>query len=318
VDVKDPEATSGSTVSPSVKPRYVVLLILGFIGIYFALPQIGALKDALTVIKHSNWGWVVAGLVLTGLTFPAGTFTQFIAGGKLGSVSELGLLQLAGAFLSHFVPFSLGTIGITARYYQKLGKEPVQATTAATLPTVFGTATTVLMVAFISPPTIRHLTQRFQADSHKHWLIVIVSLTLLLSLLATPWIRRKVHQLIEGVKSGIGSINSPSQVIYMLIGSVALTFFSACTLFASIEAVHARVALTDIFALYVTSSLVSAIAPTPGGIGATEAFLLLGLSSIGIGLPQAAAAVLVYRLLSFWIPMIPGGFALHIINKRPE
>jgi uncharacterized membrane protein YbhN (UPF0104 family) len=316
--VKGPKATSGSTVSWSVKPQYVVLLILGFIGIYFALPQIGALKDALTVIKHSNWGWVVAGLVLTGLTFPAGTFTQFIAGGKLGSVSELGLRQLAGAFLSHFVPFSLGTIGITARYYQKLGKEPVQATTAATLPTVFGTATTVLMVAFISPPTIRHLTQRFQADSHKHWLIVIVSLTLLLSLLATPWIRRKVHQLIEGVKSGIGSINSPSQVIYMLIGSVALTFFSACTLFASIEAVHARVALTDIFALYVTSSLVSAIAPTPGGIGATEAFLLLGLSSIGIGLPQAAAAVLVYRLLSFWIPMIPGGFALHIINKRPE
>jgi uncharacterized protein (TIRG00374 family) len=316
--VKGPKATSGSTVSWSVKPQYVVLLILGFIGIYFALPQIGALKDALTVIRHSNWGWILAALALTGLTFPAGTFTQFIAGGKLGSVRELGLRQLAGAFLSHFVPFSLGTIGITARYYQKLGKEPVQATTAATLPTIFGIATTVLMVAFISPPTIKHLTQRFQADSHKHWLIVIVGLTLLLSLLATNWIRRNVHQLIEGVKSGIGSISAPSQVIYMLIGSVALTFFSACALFASIEAVHAGVALRDIFTLYVTSSLVSAIAPTPGGIGATEAFLLLGLSSIGIRLPQAAAAVLIYRLLSFWIPLIPGGFALHVINKRPE
>jgi uncharacterized membrane protein YbhN (UPF0104 family) len=190
--VKGPKATSGSTVSWSVKPQYVVLLILGFIGIYFALPQIGALKDALTVIRHSNWGWILAALALTGLTFPAGTFTQFIAGGKLGSVRELGLRQLAGAFLSHFIPFSLGTIGVTSRYYQKLGKKPVQATTAATLPTIFGIATTVLMVAFISPPTIKHLTQRFQADSHKHWLIVIVGLTLLLSLLATNWIRRNV------------------------------------------------------------------------------------------------------------------------------
>jgi hypothetical protein len=29
------------------------------------------------------------------------------------------------------------------------------------------------------------------------------------------------------------------------------------------------------------------------------------------------AAVLIYRLLSFWIPMIPGGSSLHLINRRP-
>jgi uncharacterized protein (TIRG00374 family) len=299
-----------------VKKRYVVFLVLGFIGIYYALPQIGSLRDAWTVIKHSNWGWIMTGLALTGLTFLAGTFTQFIAGGKLGTASQLGLRQLAGAFLSHFVPFSLGTIGLTSNYYQKLGKEPTQATTAATLPIVFGTATTILMVAFVSPLTFTHLAQRFQADSHKYWLIVIISLTLLLSLLFTSWVRRKVHQLIDGIKSGIDSISTPSQLIYLLIGSVALTIFSACALFASIEAVHAQVALADIFTLYVTSSLVSAIAPTPGGIGATEAFLLLGLSSMGMHLPQAAAAILIYRLLSFWVPMIPGGFALHIINRQ--
>jgi uncharacterized protein (TIRG00374 family) len=314
--MKGSKVAPSSTTSSLVKKRYVVFLVLGFIGIYYTLPQIGSLRDAWTVIKHSNWGWIMTGLALTGLTFLAGTFTQFIAGGKLGTASQLGLRQLAGAFLSHFVPFSLGTIGLTSNYYQKLGKEPTQATTAATLPIVFGTATTILMVAFVSPLTFTHLAQRFQADSHKYWLIVIISLTLLLSLLFTSWVRRKVHQLIDGIKSGIDSISTPSQLIYLLIGSVALTIFSACALFASIEAVHAQVALADIFTLYVTSSLVSAIAPTPGGIGATEAFLLLGLSSMGMHLPQAAAAILIYRLLSFWVPMIPGGFALHIINRQ--
>jgi uncharacterized protein (TIRG00374 family) len=314
--VVDFKTAPGPKKSSLVRPRNVVLLVLGFIGIYYALPQIGSLKDAWTVIKHSNSVWVLAGLVLTGFTFPAATFTQFIAGGKLGTVSELGLRQLAGAFLSHFVPFSLGTIGLTSNYYQKLGKESSQATTAATLPIVFGTATTVLMVALVSPLTFIHLAHRFQADSHKYWLVVIVSLALLLSLLFTPWVRRKVHQFIEGVKRGIDSISTPSQVIYLFIGSAALTFFSACALFASIEAVHGQVALADIFTLYVTSSLVSAVAPTPGGIGATEAFLLLGLSSMGMHLPQAAAAILIYRLLSFWVPMIPGGIALRIINKE--
>lgn len=314
--VKDPKTTSDSTQSPSVRRWHVVLLILGFIGIYYLLPQIGSLKDAWTVIKNSNWLWVTAGLALTAFTFPAGTFIQFIAGGKIGTASELGLRQLAGAFLSHFVPFSLGTIGLTSNYYQKLGRKSAQATTAATLPTVFGTATTVLMVALVSPVTFKHLGQRFQAESQRYWIIVIVSFILLLSLLLTSWVRKKVFQFIDGIKRGVASISMPSQVIYLVIGSIALTVFSACTLFAAIEAVHGKVAIADIFTLYVTSSLVSAIAPTPGGIGATEAFLLLGLTSLGMHLPQATAAMLIYRLLSFWIPMIPGGFALHIINKK--
>jgi uncharacterized protein (TIRG00374 family) len=312
------KATSASTTSSLISPRNIVFLVLGFAGIYFALPQIGSLRDAWTVIKDSNWGWVMAGLAFTALTFPAGTFTQFIAGGKIGTASELGLRQLAGAFLSHFVPFSLGTIGLTSNYYQKLGKEPAQATTAASLPTVFGTATTVLMVALVSPLTFKHLGQRFQTESPRYWIIIIVSLTLLSSLLFTSWVRKKVYQFINGIKRGIESISTPSQVTYLLIGSIALTIFSACALFASIEAVHGHVALADIFTLYVTSSLVSAVAPTPGGIGATEAFLLLGLSSMGMHLPQAAAAILIYRLLSFWLPMLPGGFSLHLINKRPK
>jgi hypothetical protein len=71
------------------------------------------------------------------------------------------LSPLAGAFLSHFVPFSLGTVGLTFNYYQKLSTEPSQARTAAILPIVFGTATTVLMVAFVSPLTFIHLAHRF-------------------------------------------------------------------------------------------------------------------------------------------------------------
>jgi uncharacterized protein (TIRG00374 family) len=316
MEMRDPKAISGSAGSPFVSRRNVLFLILGFIGIYYLLPQFGSLKDAWTVIKYSNWGWVLAGLALTALTFPAATFIQFIAGGKFGTAYELGLRQLAGAFVSHFVPFSLGTIGLTSNYYQKLGKKSAEATTAATLPIVFGTASTVLMVALVSPLTFKHLGERFQAESQRYWMIVIITLTLLLSLLFTSWARKKLFQFVVGIKRGIESISMPSQVIYLLIGSIALTIFSACTLFAAIEAVHGHVALTDIFTLYVTSSLVSAIAPTPGGIGATEAFLLLGLSSLGMHLPQAAAAMLIYRLLSFWIPMIPGGFALHIIKKQ--
>jgi uncharacterized protein (TIRG00374 family) len=61
---------------------------------------------------------------------------------------------------------------------------------------------------------------------------------------------------------------------------------------------------------------VSNIAPTPGGIGATEAFLVVGLTALKFSLPQAVAITLIYRLLTFWLPIIPGGIALHLVNKR--
>ena len=62
-----------------------------------------------------------------------------------------------------------------------------------------------------------------------------------------------------------------------------------------------------------TASLVAGVAvvvaPTPDGVGLVEPVLALGLIASGVDAGPAVAAVLLWRLLGFWVPMLPGWLA---------
>jgi uncharacterized protein (TIRG00374 family) len=55
---------------------------------------------------------------------------------------------------------------------------------------------------------------------------------------------------------------------------------------------------------------ISSAAPTPGGVGATEAALIAGYTAVGVTAATAFAAVLLFRLVTFWLPILPGWLAL--------
>ena len=65
------------------------------------------------------------------------------------------------------------------------------------------------------------------------------------------------------------------------------------------------------------ANVMSAIPLTPGGLGVVEAVLIPSL--IGFGTPPAVAAVgvVVYRLISFWLPIPIGLAAYSILQRRP-
>lgn len=63
------------------------------------------------------------------------------------------------------------------------------------------------------------------------------------------------------------------------------------------------------------SALASA-APTPGNLGAVEAALVAGLTAIRVPPEQAVAAVLSFRLLTFWLPIVPGAATFRYIQHR--
>jgi Mg2+-importing ATPase len=49
----------------------------------------------------------------------------------------------------------------------------------------------------------------------------------------------------------------------------------------------------------------------PGGLGAFEAASVLTLKLVGVSVPVALAATLLFRGLSFWLPMLPGVWFAH-------
>ena len=67
--------------------------------------------------------------------------------------------------------------------------------------------------------------------------------------------------------------------------------------------------------VYLTASAVGSLVPTPGGLGAIEALMSAGLTAAGMHGAAAVSAVLLYRLLTFWLPVPIGWLALRYLER---
>ena len=56
--------------------------------------------------------------------------------------------------------------------------------------------------------------------------------------------------------------------------------------------------------------------PTPGGIGTVEVTLIAGLTAAGMSSEAAVPAVFLYRLATFWLPILPGYIAYVVMQRR--
>ena len=77
----------------------------------------------------------------------------------------------------------------------------------------------------------------------------------------------------------------------------------------------AEVPVATAAAVYLAGAAVATAAPTPGGIGATEAALVAGYTAVGVEASVAFAAVLLFRLITFWLPILPGWLALVTLQR---
>jgi uncharacterized protein (TIRG00374 family) len=77
-----------------------------------------------------------------------------------------------------------------------------------------------------------------------------------------------------------------------------------------------RRGLIVIGAVYMGAAAIAAAAPSPGGLGAIEAALIAGLTGVGMQAGPAVSAVLLYRLATYWLPVLPGWLAWRALLRR--
>src|SRR5579859_3010060 len=85
---------------------------------------------------------------------------------------------------------------------------------------------------------------------------------------------------------------------------------------ACVQAFRGSVAIAAIAVVYLTGSALGSIVPTPGGLGAVEAALTAGLVATGMHGTEAASSVLLFRLLTFWLPIPIGWVALNYLERK--
>jgi Mg2+-importing ATPase len=86
----------------------------------------------------------------------------------------------------------------------------------------------------------------------------------------------------------------------------AVVLLDVATMWALIAAVGARAAPAGVFASFMMSTLLRLAGALPGGLGTFDAASVLTLRLMGVPLPVALSATLLFRGVAFWLPLAPG------------
>jgi putative heme transporter len=89
-------------------------------------------------------------------------------------------------------------------------------------------------------------------------------------------------------------------------------------LVATCRAVGLPVGVTTLAGIYLGVQIVRQVPLTPGGVGVIDTALVAGLTAAGATAVTAAAAVVIYRLLSCWLLLPAGGIAALALRRHPE
>jgi Mg2+-importing ATPase len=87
---------------------------------------------------------------------------------------------------------------------------------------------------------------------------------------------------------------------------VSIALLDAATVWVLIRSLGATADPGAVFASFMLASLLRTFGFMPGGLGTFEAASVGTLAVVGVPVPVALSATLLFRGLSFWLPMLPG------------
>ena len=98
----------------------------------------------------------------------------------------------------------------------------------------------------------------------------------------------------------------------------AIVLLDVGTMWVLIAALGAVASPAGVFASFMMSTLLRFVGIVPGGLGVFEAASVLTLRLIGVELSVALSATLLFRGLSFWLPLVPGFWFSRQYAKTPK
>jgi uncharacterized protein (TIRG00374 family) len=121
------------------------------------------------------------------------------------------------------------------------------------------------------------------------------------------------RSLIGGTAEAVELVRSKN--LWLLAGALGYWAFDNAVLYATYEAVGTPPALSIVLMGYLIGQL-GGLLPLPGGVGGIDGGLIGVLVLYGAPVTSTIAAVLAYRLILFWVPLIVGAPAFVTLVRR--
>jgi uncharacterized membrane protein YbhN (UPF0104 family) len=302
-----------------IRPRTVVTLVASIFAAYIVIGQLGRVSFA-HVLKHSDWRWMLVALALSAASYVGASWS--LSGFVLEKLNfrRTLLAQLAGSFVTLVTPAAVGGVALNLRYLNKAKVEPADAAASVGVSQVFAFAMHLtLLVIFAALTGTSHSTSLKPPG----WVYIALAVLAAAALvgLSFPAGRRLVRSRIapalgQVVPRLLDIAQRPAKLAEGIGGAFVVTAAYILCLAASVRAVGGHVALVGVAIVFLTGSALGSVVPTPGGLGAVEAALSAGLTAAGLPGAAAVSAVLLFRLLTFWLPVPVGWGALSYLQRH--
>ena len=300
-----------------LKKSSLFQIIVFIFALAVLIPQIRQFSGSGGYLQDASPGWVLLAFCGMFMTIVFASLVYIVLVPKKLYFKRTLLIQLATYFTNRLLPSGLGGIGFNALYLVK------QAKLSRTDSAVYATANNLIgFVAFSISVGIVSLIGDSNIDigtPRPLYILITVGLLLLLATLALT-VRRLQKAIFEFLGHLFGVIlaiiKHPKRLIGSIILSIGITASYVLMLWASTKSVGINISVVDLFIAFVAGNAALTISPTPGGIGAVEAAITAVLVSAGVTPSLALASVVVYRIVSYWVPIIPGYLAFHRATKR--
>jgi glycosyltransferase 2 family protein len=303
--------------------RMALMLLSSLVAIYILIPQLSDVEGMIRQLDDANW-------VLVGVVMVLSLTTYLGAGLSLAAACPVPVtyghaveVSLAGSFVNRITPAGVGGIGLNLRFMQKAGANTAEAASRWGVNALAGGIVHIsLLVIFL---LWAGRENAFDFRLPKMPLLVAFAIICVAAgvVFVLPIGRRKllgpVRNVVQHAREGVVEIaHQPARLALMFAGGAMVTLGYLFGLYAAVRAFGGETQLAAVGAVYLAGSAIGQAAPAPGGLGAVEAVLIAGLVSVGLDKEIAVPAVLLFRLATFWLPILPGWLSFTRLSHGEE
>ncbi|WP_443743004.1 lysylphosphatidylglycerol synthase domain-containing protein [Streptomyces pinistramenti] len=318
-----PTATIEPAKLERLSPRKLITWIAGAFAVYLLLSQVSDF-NLTDVVTRAEWPWVLVAMFFSATTYLAATMSLLGFVTEKVSFVRTMIAQIAGNFVKLVAPAAIGGVALNARFLQRAGVRPGLAVASVSASQLFGLGSHILLLL-----TFGYLTGTEHAPQLSPSRTVIAGLltaaVLALIVTAVPALRKFVSTRVRSLFAGVvprmlDILQRPRKLITGIGGTLLLTAANVMCLDASIRAFGGgdKLSYASIAVAFLAGNALGSAAPTPGGVGAVEGALMGALTLSGLTYDTAFPAVLLFRLMVFWLPVLPGWVAFNYLTKKGE
>jgi len=316
-------AVPGAEVAPvqleRIRLRTLLTLVASVAAVYLLAGEL-ARASLGSVLRSANWHWGIAALALSASTYVGATvsLSGFVTE-RLPFFRTL-LAQVAGSFVTLVTPAAVGGAALNIRYLQRRKIPAAVAAASVGVAQVVAFVLHILLILIFAAIAGTSAKEPIQPPQWA-WFVLAGLVVVALGLFAIPAVRRVLRARVSPIFGQVlprllEVAQHPRKLALGIGGALLLSLSYILCLAVCVAAFGRSVPIASIAVVYLTGSAIGSILPTPGGIGGVEAALTAGLTAVGMPGAVAVSAVLLFRLLTFWLPIPFGWAALNYLERK--